>query len=147
MKRATAAHEATVIALTSYILQIFLSEYSDEIDDELILIFDIVKGAAQSIHSSNNQEFRNIWIDFLLVTRNGKLEKKLDEFFERRENKKLLQVYVMYINMVERLFTFIEASRNRNWMLHLSASNTHREQPDKALSFFLQYYSRSQTRC
>ena len=114
MKRATAAHEATVIALTSYILQIFLSEYSDEIDDELILIFDIVKEAAQSIHSSNNQEFRNIWIDFLLVTRNGKLEKKLDEFFERRKNKKLLQVYVMYINMVERLFTFIEASRNRN---------------------------------
>ena len=69
----------------------YLCEYSDKIDEELLQIFDIVKGAVQSIHSRNSQDFRNTWKDSLLVMRYGKLETELEE----------------------RLFTFIEASRNK----------------------------------
>ena len=47
---------------------------------------------------------------------------KLDEFFKWTENNNLLEVYISYVNTVDRLFTFIEASRTRNWLLHLSAA-------------------------
>ena len=44
----------------------------------------------------------------------------MDDF--KGERKQPTVPGVCYMNMVERLFDFIEASRTRNWFLHLSAA-------------------------
>ena len=49
------------------------------------------------------------------------LEKKIKEFIDYHKHNCLLQFLIKYCNMVTRLFTFIEATRSRNWQLHLDA--------------------------
>ena len=50
-----------------------------------------------------------------------KLDEKIREFVQHNKNNRLLQFLVKYSQMVTRLFTFIEATRSRNWLLHLDA--------------------------
>ena len=50
-----------------------------------------------------------------------KLEEKIEEFVQHNKDNRLLQFLVKYTQMVTRLFTFIEATRSRNWELHLNS--------------------------
>ena len=50
-----------------------------------------------------------------------KLEEKITEFVQQNKNNRLLQYLFRYSQMVTRLFTFIEATRSRNWELHLDS--------------------------
>ena len=49
------------------------------------------------------------------------LDSKVREFIKFYQNKCLLQFLLKYCEMVIRLFTFIEATRSRNWQSNLDA--------------------------
>ena len=46
---------------------------------------------------------------------------KLQEFNNEMQNNYQFRYTRIYMNMIERLFTFIRAKRSRNWYLYLSA--------------------------
>ena len=84
MRRATAAHEATVIAITSYILQLFLHRYGEEIGDKLLVIQETLIEASALINSEDNERFKKSLNNFQRVVTNNKVEDELDEFLMKK---------------------------------------------------------------
>ena len=50
------------------------------------------------------------------------IDAKILELIASKKNNGIMQVLMVYKNMVHRLFMFIEASRNRDWLHHLHAA-------------------------
>ena len=122
MKRALAAHEATLTAVNTMILQGALCWYKEIkwFDEELLnslrIARDVVSGK-----NMNTAMFRDSWNQFQQHMSELNLEEKINEFVTSNKKNRMLQFLVRYSQMVTRLFTFIEATRSRDWILHLDA--------------------------
>lgn len=122
MKRALAAHEATLIAVNILILQEALVWYKEQnwCNNDLI---ESLTTARNAIRNKDLQSgaFREAWIQFQRYVTDIELEEKIKHFVLNNINNHVLQFLVKYSQMVTRLFTFIEATRSRKWVLHLDS--------------------------
>ena len=122
MKRAIATHEATFLAINILILQETLQWYTDWKNEEIKKdIVDTIKLARDSIQAKEYEHFKEAWNRMNSLVSLLNLEDKIKEFITLNKNNRLLQFLAKYCDMVTRLFTFIEATRSRNWLLHLDA--------------------------
>ena len=122
MKRALAANEATLLAVNTMILQSALSWFQDIkwFDEELLNSLKIARHFIKS-KSMSGDSYRSSWICFQKHMIDLNLEDKVNEFVTANKENRMLQYLVKYSQMVTRLFTFIEATRSRDWILHLDA--------------------------
>ena len=122
MKRALAAHEATLIAVNILILQEAMRWFKDcnWYSEELIKAIATARDAIKN-NDWYSGSFKESWDQLKRYLIDIKLEEKIDEFVRLNKSNRLLQFLVKYSQMVTRLFTFIEATRSRNWELHLDA--------------------------
>ena len=83
----------------------------------------IIKTARDAIGSKDmySGRFKDSWALLQRHMIDTGLEEKINEFVKLNRNNRMLQYLVRYSQMVTRLFTFIEATRSRNWILHLDA--------------------------
>ena len=122
MKRALAAHEATLIATNIMILQeavIWFKEnnwYNEELIQAIEKARDAIKN--KDLHSGR---FKESWEQLKKYMKDIQLDEKIAEFVNLNKSNRLLQYLVKYAQMVTRLFTFIESTRSRDWLLHLDA--------------------------
>ena len=119
MKRAMTAHEETLIAVHVMILMETLQWWGRLNEDEKIQIDEALKIARGSVQDSIR--FRQAWgkMDDLLL--NKQIGLKIKSFIAAGKHNRFLQFLVKYSDMVLRLFTFAEANRSRNWLLHLDS--------------------------
>ena len=122
MKRALATHEATYIAIQTMIIQEALCWYGTD-NWECAEICEVIKSVRDSIkgNKAESEKFKEAWCRMKSCMDALDLEKKIKEFIDYHKHNCLLQFLIKYCNMVTRLFTFIEATRSRNWQLHLDA--------------------------
>ena len=122
MKRALAAHEATLVAVNILILQEAMRWFTDNnwCNEEMI---NAISKARDVIKNNDwfSGNFKESWDQFKRYLIDIELQEKIDEFVTLNKSNRLLQFLVKYSQMVIRLFTFIEATRSRNWELHLDA--------------------------
>ena len=106
MKRALAAHEATLVAVNILILQEAMRWFKDNnwCNEEMINAIskarDVIKN--NDWHSGN---FKESWDQFKRYLIDIKLQEKIDEFVTLNKSNRLLQFLVKYSQMVIRLFT------------------------------------------
>ena len=122
MKRALAAHEATLIAVNILILQEAMRWFKDcnWYSEDLIKAIATARDAIKN-NDWYSGRFKESWEQLKKYMIDIKLDEKISEFVRLNKNNRLLQFLVKYSQMVTRLFTFIEATRSRNWELHLDA--------------------------
>ena len=122
MKRALAAHEATLLAVNTIILQGALSWFQDIkwFDEELLSSLKTARDVIARKNMSSGS-FRDSWNRFQTHMVDLNLEEKINEFVTSNKENRMLQFLAKYSQMVTRLFTFIEATRSRDWILHLDA--------------------------
>ena len=122
MKRAIATHEATYIAIQTMIIQETLCWYGIENLDGTDL-YKIIEAARNCIKGNKTEpeKFKEVWCRMKSTLDALDLELKIKEFIDFHKHNYLLQFLVKYCDMVTRLLTFIEATRSRNWQLHLDA--------------------------
>lgn len=121
MKRALATHEATFIAMQTFIIKETVSWYGESFSGSEL--FDIIESARNSAKpgSADQEKFREAWCRMKSILDTWDLENKVTAFVKAHQNNCLLQFFVKYCDMVTRLMTFIEATRSRNWQLHLDS--------------------------
>ena len=122
MKGALVAHEATLIVVNILILQGALCRFKeyDWCNENLIKAIMIARNAIKN-RDMYSGRFKEAWTRLKNYMIDIKLDEKIREFVQHNKNNRLLQFLVKYSQMVTRLFTFIEATRSRNWLLHLDA--------------------------
>ena len=120
MKRSLATHEAKYIVVQTLILQETLHWYKMNIDIETIGIIKAARDAVNGMQT-DSETFRGEWFKIKSKLDALKLEEKIKAFVTYHKHNPLLQFLVKYCDMLTRLFTFIEATRTRNWLLHLDA--------------------------
>ena len=121
MKRAIEAHEATYIAINVILLRSIVKKYPQEFAEISGNLFTITEISRKDIldNTSNLEDDINS-----LITELSKIEfsQKLSQFDASKQSNFVYRFMMTYIRMVKRLLTFIEASRSRDWLLHLSAA-------------------------
>ena len=122
LKRAIASHEATFIAISIVLLEATLLYFENQTLD-IKNLFDCVQSARDAIDKLDltSDKFREAWLQLNVLIGNIDLEVKINQFIDDHRGNRMLQFLVQYCNMVTLLFTFIEATRSRNWLLHLDA--------------------------
>ena len=123
MKRALAAHEATMIAANIMIMQAAITFFEEHqwYNEEILQAIIRARDAFQHNSELYSGRFKESWINLQEKLRDLKLEENIGEFVRSNRQNRLLQFLVKYVQMVTRLFTFIEATRSRNWKLHLDS--------------------------
>ena len=97
-------------------------EFSKELFERGNNILNLIKKSHISIASDDREEFRISWNNFLVAIESLELDTKLHFVLEKKKSNKLLQFLMGLVHMVDGLFSFIEASRTRDWLKHLSAA-------------------------
>ena len=69
----------------------------------------------------NSHEFTLAWKTFCKQVDEMKLKEKIQMTIEKRKDNKTFQFLMGFVCLVKRLFTFIEATRSRDWNLYLSS--------------------------
>ena len=82
----------------------------------------MIKKSHISIASDGREEFRIAWNNFLVEIESLELDAKLHFVLEKKKSNKLLHFLMCLVRMIERLFSFVEASRTRDWLKHLFAA-------------------------
>ena len=121
VKRAIEAHEATYIAINVILLRSIGKKYPQEFAEISSNLFTITESSRKDIldNTSNLEDDINS-----LIIELSKIEfsQKLSQFDASKQSNFVYRFMMVYIRMVKRLLTFIEASRSRDWLLHLSAA-------------------------
>ena len=123
MKRALEAHGCTTLAISTLILEHILREYPHEILMSFKHIETIIRELQEGINSQKWSLVLRAFENFYSLMDELKVNELLVKFDEKCAESKQYQFLKIYQKMVvERLFTFIEASRTRKWKLHLPAA-------------------------
>ena len=122
MKRALAAHEATLISVNIFILEAALNWYKDQSWCTEDLIKCIMKARNALKNKESYSGFKEGWNQFKKYILDIEIEEKIQYFITNNKGNCLLQYLNEYSKRVTRLFTFIEATRSRNFMLHLDSN-------------------------
>ena len=99
-----------------------IKEFSKELCERDNDILNLIKKSHISIASDDREEFRIAWNNFLVEIESLELDAKLQFVLEKKKSNKLLQFLIGLVHMIDRLFSFIEASRTRDWLKYLSAA-------------------------
>ena len=121
MKRAVEAHEDTMIAVQIVqLIEMFKSfpEYFCENDPEII---QVITDFNQAMSEYQCSVFKELFLRFQDLMLNVNFKEKWDAFRQSKASNLQFEFFTIYTNMVRRLLEFIQASRARNWMQHLSA--------------------------
>ena len=122
IKRAIGTHETTMIAVNVLILRGTLRWYdgwNSNINSKEIV--EMMKLATDSMKTKKPKKFREAWNKTSSIMIIFEIEGKNKWVWAKYSNY-LLQFFVKYPDMVTRFLTFIEATRPRNWKLHLDPS-------------------------
>ena len=121
IKHAIEVHEAAYIAINVILLRSIVKKYPLEFAEISSNLFTITEISRKDIldNTSNLEDDINS-----LITELSKIEfsQKLSQFDASKQSNSIYRFMMVYIRMVKRLLTFIEASRSRDWLLHLSAA-------------------------
>ena len=121
MKRAIEAHEATYLAFNYILLRSIVTRYPQEFAQISTDLFTLTKMARKNIEDDNFNLGNTIERLMLELSKIDFLQ-KYSQFDVDKQSNFTYRFLMVYIRMVQRLFTFIEASRARDWLLHLSAA-------------------------
>ena len=108
MKRATDAHEATLIAVNILLLCLMINEYPGEFRTISIDLFTIVRMAKSALETNDFEELQQAFKH--LETETVDFETKLKDMRDRKRGNMMFQLLMIYRAMVIRLFTFIETN-------------------------------------
>ena len=118
MKRALEAHEASMIAVEILLLSEMVKTYPKFVANK-DLLSSIVCARTGLSESNDQNRFQLALHEYSPTLDNVQFKEKWDNFLSLKERN--LQFMFLYCRMVKRLLQFIEASRTRNWQLHLSS--------------------------
>ena len=99
-----------------------IKEFSKELCERGNDILNLIKKSHISIASDGREEFRIAWNNFLVEIESLELDAKLHFVLEKKKTNKLLQFLMGLVRMIDSFFSFIEASRTRDCLKHLSAA-------------------------
>ena len=121
MKRAIEAHEATYIAINVILLRSIVKKYPQEFAEISSNLFTFTEISRKDIldNTSNLEDDINS-----LITELSKIEfsQKWSQFDASKQSNFVYRFMMVYIKMAKMVLTFIEASRSKDWLLHLSAA-------------------------
>ena len=99
-----------------------IKEFGKELCERNNDILNLIKKNHISIASDDREEFRIAWNNFLVEIESLESDAKLHFVLEKKKCNKFLQFLMGLVRMIDRLFSFIEASRTRDCLKHLSAA-------------------------
>ena len=120
MKRAVTVHEANILAMYEMYFLVLLKDHPD-----LVTRHDssIRKSITDLNIACKLQEVESVQIHHLEL-KNAMLELNfvltMKSFEKERSGNSMFQAIRIYMNMVERLLLFVQASRMKDWALHLA---------------------------
>ena len=127
MKRALEAHEATLVAICILFLEHSIKTFPDKFLKELGNIQTVIRNLRNGISEQSNTAITNAFYIFQNLIDDLNFNELMENLDKSCGESKQFQFMKIYQNMVERLFIFIEASRIRNWLLHLSAAEDRKD--------------------
>ena len=84
-------------------------------------IFEQIQELHLKVTSRDAQEMSTAYEALLECMQASNLIDTMKMFEESKHSNKMFRIFMVYIKMVERLQTFIYATRSREWKLHLLA--------------------------
>ena len=82
-------------------------------------IQNFVEWVATALKASSKAEFSEATTVITLHLQPGNFDALQGILEKKTLNNEMLQYFIIYVRMVERLLIFIYATRRRNWFLHL----------------------------
>lgn len=122
MKRAITAHEITVTVLYKLYFEALRKEQPSLFAASCASVYVLLRDLKQAFKSGNEEEVKAKTAAVSSFTRKVNLLRAMKQFQESRKKNKMSQTCFIYMRMVERLQSFVYASRNRDWLLHLKSS-------------------------
>ena len=120
MKHAIAALDPTISAISILLLKEMMTDFKDELyttGDSFLKFIDELRTAIfdGDRYKVDTSTFSLTWKEFCIQLQSLDFDNKLQHVISKRKG-------VCLDGLHGRLFTFIEASRTRNWLLHLPAA-------------------------
>ena len=121
MKRAIKVHEATLLAMYKMYFHLLLKDHPDVVarhDSSIRKSITDLNTACklQEVESvqMHHSDLKRAMLEFNFIS-------TMKSFDKERSGNSMFQAIRIYMNMVERLLLFLQASRMKDWELHLAA--------------------------
>ena len=85
-------------------------------------IFELLQTLRSSLEPNDTDQFNNTWVSSNTKFEELHLNAKVEELISKKQENCILQIFMVYRNMIARLVMFIEASRNRHCSLFLRSA-------------------------
>ena len=121
MKRAVAAHEINLIVIYRILFQVIKKEDPHILSGPCGDIQNFVQRVATALKASSKSEFSEATTAIMKHLQQGNYDALQEVLETKAQNNKMLQFFMIYVRMVERLLIFSYATRSRNWLLHLES--------------------------
>ena len=126
MKRAVEALEETMLAVELVQLREMMQTNPTEFLNESEMIFETVENINIALSEHNYESFSHLFTQFEQVLDLNGFRKKFETYRESKSGNFQFNFFTIYTKMVQRLLSFIQASRNGNWLQHLSTGDDSR---------------------
>ena len=122
MKRAVAAHEATLLVLYRSYFKSLSLRYPGLFLGPCGSLYSTVSLLSEACECRDENRIRVLHKQLSKELANIRLLDIMNEFDKQMSDNQQFQFLRVYMRMVERLFQFIHATRARDWILYLSAA-------------------------
>ena len=122
VKRSVIIHEVTLLAFFEMYFASLVKLFSGVFLKENNSLIDIISRLSQKVSEQDVEAIQAIHYELMTSLESDKYEEIITHFEQENSQNAHFQMLKLYMNMIQRKLVFLHASRSKNWLLHLDAT-------------------------